>query len=208
MKRKMGWMLLLLLIAMIVSACGGGSTPATEAGESESPATEAAVQDGTEAGQTETASTEAVSDDSSPAAIPVDKPSTVELNAGDEWIVEDNFRFFVTKAEPYTPEGAEGDFVLITFGWENLGYKDEYIGPRIFLSDVLDEKGEELEEESLMYLDEVKTSQELPLGETRDDFQALYALKNPSEEITVAIRLYIGDNMMPHEAIYKLPITK
>ena len=34
------------------------------------------------------------------------------------------------------------------------------------------------------------------------------ALKNPSEEITVAIRLYIGDNMMPHEAIYKLPITK
>lgn len=123
------------------------------------------------------------------------------MGVGDTWTVEKQWKLTInsvksTEERNQFSEKQPEQVVIITYSYENLGYKSDFSDGLFFGLDpdldvtVVDEKGEVA---SSYPGDVAKYPQETPEGAKCSEAQSVIGLANKSEYITMTINKYDGD---------------
>jgi hypothetical protein len=143
---------------------------------------------------------------STPGALP---PGTVHLKAGEEWIVDGQWKLKVTSATAlkernrYVSE-KPAEVVRILYTYENLGYRNGKIDLYFYPDSVVDGAGKvgySYGVGSFRYPDQT------PIGAICEDVSATWGLPTASDTIQVSFVAY-DDEGNRSKAVFEVPVTK
>lgn len=178
----------LLAVLLLLTACGGGSTPTTDTAN---PATDAPVgtMPGTEA--------------------PADEGTKDVLQTDEWWTVEGQWKLTVHSAKAVEERNEFADqkpaqVVVIQYSYENLGHKGD--GSDLFFSPSTVVDGQK--KVAQMYpISTTVYPQPIPIGTSLDNAEDAWGLDNESDKIWVSFEMY-DDSEVKQKATFEVPVTK
>lgn len=183
-------LLLLIMLTLTLTACGGSDTPATEAQ--------------TEAVEVTETKTEAETEVETEAMTEAQK-ETYGLN--ETWTVDGQWELTVTNVEKtdYRNEFNESDPAMVTYiyyTYTNLGYENEYGDLFLMIDKAMDgqgKMGQSYPGDITLY------NQETPVGGTID-VQDCFGFDNDTDTITIFFNFYDG-NGQNQKATFEIPVN-
>lgn len=129
-----------------------------------------------------------------------------EFKAGEEWIVDGQFKLTVhgaetTKDRNEFSEKKPEQVIRVTYSYENLGYKADVQDLFITPENLVDEAGEMAD----TYPIETNPVHPTPIGAKMKNAQEAYGLNNKSKEVKVIFEEY-DNNDERHVATFVVPV--
>ena len=133
--------------------------------------------------------------------------SKTEFKAGEEWLVDGQFKLTVHGAETTNDRNEFSDkkpeqVIRVTYSYENLGYKGEVQDLFITPENLVDEAGEMAD----TYPIDTNPVHPTPIGAKMKNAQEAYALNNKSKQVKVIFEEYDNDDNR-HVATFVVPVN-
>lgn len=188
--------LLILTLALALTACGEDAATETTTGPEPDVNTEVITEAMTEP------ATEEVTEE-------VTEATKDTYGVGEEWIVDGQWKLTVHSAEAIEERNEYADtdpaeVVMITYSYENLGYEDDVQDLYITPDRVIDGKGKM----AATYPASIATyPQPTPVGASIDNVEDAWGLDNVSDTIKIMFEVYDMD-FNAQKATFEIPVTK